>query len=187
MRMVVRALGVATFIAAFRSEVVLAQGTSRYAADASVGMWGQQTTGVYSDDGGGGFSGELSVARRFHSNASGGMIVGANAAYYLQIGGGDSCRLLPGGDCAPQSPSVRLVGALTGWESRNGWFRAMAGLAYADPTTGGGTVAIQARLDAAVWIVRHLGLTAAVHPAVIPRYRGDTFRLIGVGVGVRVR
>jgi hypothetical protein len=142
---------------------------------------------MYSDDGGGGFSGELSVVRRFHSDVTGGFVAGANAAYFLQIGGGDSCRLLPDGGCAPQSPSMRLIGALTGWETCGGWLRATGGLAYVHPTSGGGALAFQGRLDAAVPVVRHVALPVFAHPVFIPRYRRDSFRLLGGGVGIRIR
>ena len=168
-----------------------AQRTSRYAFDVTVGVGLVQTTGKYSDRDGGGLAGELAVARRFHSDRTGGLVAVVNGGYYLMMRGGDDCTLYPPFEppfrCAPQTPDIRLIGVLTGWETRTGWFRATGGLAYADPTSGGEALAIQARLDVAVGIVRHLAVTASVRPVVIPSYRGDTFRLLGIGTGVRIR
>ena len=181
------ALGSATLIAVLASDSALAQGPSRYSADVNAAVWVLRTNGVYDDDGGGGVAGELSIARSFHSVASAGLVAGANAGYYQQIGSGDTCLLVPGGGCAPQSPSVRLFGTLVGWETRTGWLRAMGGIAYAGPTLGGSALALQGRLDAAVEVVRHVALMASVRPVVIPNYRGDWFRLLGVSLGLRLR
>ena len=187
MRRLKAALGITAFTMVLAGAPVFAQGVSRYSADVTVGFWLQRTDGRYKDPDGGGVGGELSVARRFHTAASSGLVATINGAHYAKIGSNDSCTLLPGGACAPELPSIRLVGALAGWETRSGWLRAMGGLAYADPTSGGGTLAIQARVDAVVPVVRHLALTASVRPALLPSYRGDTFKLLGVGIGARIR
>ena len=187
MRRFAGALGVAIFVTVLASCSTEAQGLSPYSADVNVGVWLQQTTGTYKDRDGGGFAGEVTVARRFHASSASGLVVAANGAHYLKIGSNDSCTLLPDGGCAPELPSVRLVGGMAGWETRSGAFRAMGGLAYADPTSGGGALALQARLDLAVRLVRRMALTASLRPAVIPNYHGDTFRLLGTGIGIRIR
>jgi hypothetical protein len=151
-----------------------------------VGIGLQRRNGRYNDQDGGGLAGELSVARAFHAKLKPGLVVGVNGGYQLIVGWND-CTLLPDGGCAPRLPDMRIVGALSGWESRTGSLRAMAGVAYVDPTSGGGAFALQARLDGAIRIVRHVALTASVRPVVIPSYRGDSFRLLGIGVGVRIR
>jgi hypothetical protein len=189
MRRAAGALGVAVLITVSAvSSRASAQRVSRYSVDATVGVGLLQTKAQYSARDDGGLAGELALSRRVHSARAGGLVAGVNAGYYYMIGGGDVCTLYPPHDrCAPQTPDMRLVGMLSGWESRAGTFRALGGVAYAHPPSGGGAVAIQARLEAAVGIVRHVALTASVRPVVVPSYRGDTFRLLGIGLGVRIR
>jgi hypothetical protein len=165
-----------------------AQRIGRYSFDVTVGLGGMETSGKYSGDGGG-FAGDVMLARRFRSDRGPGLIAGVSASYHFVLG--EDCTIYlpfePSSDCAPQIPDMRVIGALTGWESRNGAFRVMAGVGYAHPTSGGGAVALQARLDGAIGLVRHVALTASVRPVIIPSYRGDTFRSIGIGIGFRVR
>lgn len=115
-----------------------------------------------------------------------GIVLGANAS--LHDGGPHTLACRPattGGGCVPSFPFFRVAGALVGWENASATLRVTGGPAWAHAE--GDALAWQARLDGALPVVRRLALVGSVRGTVVPSYRGDSVRLFGLGLGVRVR
>ncbi len=115
-----------------------------------------------------------------------GIVLGAHAG--LHSGGAQTLVCYPAttsDGCIPRFPFFHVAGALAGWENAGTTLRVMGGPAWAHAE--GDALAWQARLDGALPALWRLALVGSVRGTVVPNYRGDAVRLVGLGVGVRVR
>ncbi|MDQ2664800.1 MAG: hypothetical protein M3Z05_02215 [Gemmatimonadota bacterium] len=108
------------------------------------------------------------------------------------ISGGDVCLLTPGsGGCVPNYPRIESLGLLGGWTLGQGndgaAARVLLGPAVFHSQDGGSTGGAQGRVDFATPALIHIALLAWGQGSVLPRLRGETYRLGAIGLGVRVR
>lgn len=102
------------------------------------------------------------------------------------LGVHSACDVVPGGTCPPDFPAFWTLSALAGWESGNGRTRFLVGPAFAR-SSGKLAGAAQARVEVAMPITGHVSLLASGRFVHIPSYRGDSFNLGSIGVGLRLR
>ena len=91
-----------------------------------------------------------------------------------------------GTGCIPGFPQFMVVSALGGWETARANLRVLAG-----PATVRGNASFAAawlgRIDLATPPVSRIALTASFRGLIVPDYRGDSFRLRSMGLGIRIR
>jgi hypothetical protein len=90
------------------------------------------------------------------------------------------------GRCVPRWPDFTIIGLLAGYETTpNSTIRIMVGPAgvHAEESAFG----LEARVDFALPLAWHISLAGFARSIVVPSYRGDSFQLYGVGVGLRIR
>jgi hypothetical protein len=180
-------LGAALF-AAFLGPVerVNAQGVS---ADIWLGMRYASADNVKStDEGAAGVVGGVTATWARRAIGRGHLIVGASASLQTSF---ERCPAITvSGECAGDVPNFYAGSALLGWEVRRGArgasLRVLAGPgAYfsQDRVALGATT----QLDVATPQVGRAALFAFAQTAYVPAVRGTTYRLHGLGLGVRVR
>lgn len=98
----------------------------------------------------------------------------------------DVCLIGPDGTCVPRFPQFTLVSILAGWETDTfTTVRILTGPAYAHADEG--AFAWQGRVDLTIPVLWRLSLALAGRAAFVPNYRGDSFRLGSVEMGLRFR
>lgn len=127
----------------------------------------------------------LGFRPRARAHAAGGFVIAVSGSGQAFGVGEVSCDALPGGTCTPEFPKFWVFSMLAGWETANGGVRFLVGPAVARSSSRG-VGAMHVRLDLAKPIVNHVSLLASVRSVYIPKYRGDSFRLGAIGVGVRL-
>ncbi len=155
--------------------------------DATIATSTGYTAGEYVENNQGSAA-DVLLAVGFGRAVGGRMVVGLNGSAH---GTGTSdllCKLDPAGDCVPRFPSFTLLGAVVGWESGRSMLRTTVGAA---PARAYGDwhewhLAWQGRLDGALPIIPHVAAVASLRGTLVPDYRGDSLRLLALGVGLRL-
>ena len=132
----------------------------------------------------GGFSADALLGFRFSARAP--LVIalsGSGQAPALQDA---SCIILPDGTCPPDFPVFWIVSALAGLETREGGTRFLIGPAVGISSSQR-VAAAQARMDFALPAAAHISFIVSGRYAYVPRYRGDSFRLGALGLGLRIR
>ena len=97
------------------------------------------------------------------------------------------CIPASNGGCVPAFPDFLTIAGLIGYERGvNSTVRFSAGPAYASAGDRS-SIAFQGRIDAALPVLWHLSIVASGRAVLIPDYRGDSFTLRSVGIGLRLR
>ncbi|MHB1225644.1 MAG: hypothetical protein ACYC2G_16575 [Gemmatimonadaceae bacterium] len=167
-----------------------ADGTPRrpsVSLDATVGGSNGHSGGEYRNDGRG-MSADVLLAVGFGGAAGGRILAGLNGNVHETGTTSLICQPPQARDCVPAFPEFQLVGAVVGWESGNSRFRAAAGPASARASGEWSEwrLAWQGRLDGAVPLARHVAAVTSVRGALVPAYRGDSVRLLALGLGLRI-
>ena len=123
-------------------------------------------------------------ARR-RERAAGGLVVGVGGTVNA-LGVAEACDIVPGGSCTPEFPEFWILSTLAGWETGRGRARILVGPAIARSSSHH-VGATQVRLDLAQHVFSHVSLLASGQFDYIPKYKGDSFGLGSLGVGVRLR
>jgi len=133
----------------------------------------------------GGLAVDALVAMRTGARAGGGFVVALSGSGQ-PFGVAVSCDVVPGGTCTPEFPEFWVVSVLAGWETAGGRARILVGpgVASAESTLAG---AAQGRIELTQPLTRGLSLLASARLSHIPSYQGESFRLAGFGLGVRIR
>lgn len=153
--------------------------------EATVGRGFGNTRGEYRDNSTGG-SADLLVAWRIAASSTGGWVVGGHLS--MQGSGPVTLICIPAshGGCVPRWPDFATIGLLAGYETTpKSTIRIMvgpAGVHAAESAFG-----LVARVDFALPVAWHISLAGSARSIVVPSYRGDSFQLYGVGVGLRLR
>lgn len=126
------------------------------------------------------------LAMRLQGAGRGALLAGLSAGTPWAWTSTSICLPASTGGCIPTFPQFLKVGALLGWENAGATLRAMSGPAYVR-ADGNQAFGLQGRVDGAAPISRHLALVASVRGTMIPNYRGDTFGVYALGVGIRLR
>jgi hypothetical protein len=107
------------------------------------------------------------------------------------LGTVDICLPHPTRRCAPNFPGMQSLGLLGGWEVRRGArgsaARALAGPAAFRSEEGAMATGLQGRRDVATPMVGRLALVGWGQAGLVPRLRGDSYRVASVGLGARLR
>ena len=175
----------ATCLAAVIPSSAEAQDKWRLFVESNVGLATGQTTGEYREDVTG-FAADLVLGARLRGNS--GWIVGASVSAQGPGPTSDICILASDGGCVTSFPSFVLLGIPFGYEigSAN-TVRFTASPVLARPRSDDWTLGFQGRIDGAVEVLWRISVTASGRIALIPDYRGDSFRLNAFGVGIRLR
>lgn len=162
-----------------------AQQRSALTLDASIGWSSGRTNGEYRDDRRGPAA-DVLLALRFRPVAAGALVAGVSASAQGVGATDDLCVPASTGGCIPTFPGFEMIGALVGWQNAGATVRVMGGPAYVQADWRGWAVGWQGRLDGALPVARHVAVVGSARGTVVPSYRGDAFRLIAFGVGLRI-
>ncbi len=135
------------------------------------------------------YSADLLVGARVDASAHKAWIVSAVAGGAFRNGSSLTCTFrVPGGPCAPLMPSVGYSGASAGIElgSRVATLMLLAGPALA-VTTEQATLALAARVDLSVFVVKRAALVISARNLTIPSLMGMHTKVYGISAGVRLR
>ena len=106
----------------------------------------------------------------------------------------DICRVLPGGECAPEFPAFFSGGALMGVQrgsARTASARVLAGPTYYLPLgsdhDAGGALGLQGRVDVSTPPWNHTAVVASLRHSVVPRFQGEAVGITSFGLGLRIQ
>ena len=156
--------------------------------EASIGAGAGRSSGEYRGNDKG-FLADLLVGARVGS-AFGGGLFGA-LSFGVQGAGTVTTDCMPASDggCVDGFPEFTAVSVLGGWERQSTDFRVLSGpavvRAYGDWSFEG--FGWMGRIDIGLPLAGHLSATGSVRGIVVPSYRGESYQLLGVGVGLRIR
>ena len=177
---------------------VRAQSPRPITFDASVGQSGGLGGGELTDRHGVAVDGLLAYALR--GAPGGALVAGLGASHQGPLGNDAVCIFGSRGQCVANYPQISTIGVVAGWEGRRrsgrstgATARVLAGPAYVhmdgndSARQRGSTAGLQARVDLATPHLGPLAFVASLRGTTVPRFRGETYGLWAVGIGVRVR
>lgn len=132
-----------------------------------------------------GFTADALLALRLREAGPGSLVSAVGIAMQGTGAVTDECILRPDGSCIEEFPAFGVASAMLGWETPGSAFRLLTGPGYV--VTGDGAFALQARADAFLPLVGRLGIGLSARGMVVPGYDGESFRVFGGQVGLRVR
>lgn len=156
--------------------------------ETNLGLGAGWTSGEYRDNAEG-LIGDLLVGLRLRSAGEGALFAAVSLG--VQGTGATTLECLPDsqGGCIQGFPEFTVLSILGGWETRTAFFRLLSGpsvvRAYGDWDAR--RFAWLTRLDAAVPLLGRISYTASLRGFIVPSYKGDSFQLIALGVGFRIR
>ena len=113
-------------------------------------------------------------------------VFGLNATGIWIYPSNDMCVIAPDGGCLPGHALFSFGGVLAGWESRGSRLRVVGGPAFAVADGPHPALGLQARVEGALPIVRHLSFAGSLRGGLVPNYEGATYSLVGAGIGLRL-
>lgn len=172
------------------SSIVLAPptaGAQSVSLDATIGRSNGHSGGEYMDNQRG-MSADVLLAVGFGGAGGGRMVAGLNGSLHGTGTYAVACAPHPAGGCVRAFPQFELLGAVVGWQSGGSRLRAAVGAASARAYGDWHEwhLAWQGRLDGALPIIPHIAAVASVRGTLVPEYRGDSVRLLALGVGLRI-
>jgi hypothetical protein len=122
-------------------------------------------------------------------------LLGVVASAQAVLNFGTECVLrAPGtadGRCTPSYPGFQSLGVVAGWEGRpgagGGAVRVLAGPAAFHSQERATALGVQGRADFATPSDARVAFLAWGQGALVPRLRGESYRMISGGIGLRVR
>ena len=144
------------------------------------------TTGEY-DENGDGMSADVTIARRLHGPKDGGFVAATTVA--VQGWGPEDDLCIPRSgttDCVPTFPEFVFVSILGGYEVTSTNIRVLTGPALAFYQNAYSPAWV-ARFDGAIPLFGHLSLSGSARGTIVTGYRGNSFKLGAISVGVRFR
>ncbi|HWV57299.1 MAG TPA: hypothetical protein VNZ57_07490 [Longimicrobiales bacterium] len=153
--------------------------------DLRLGRGFGRTTGEYRNNHDG-TVGEAIVALRPLAIGPVGLVVAGGAADHSTATYTLECQPASNGGCVPSFPIFQIIMAQAGIETRGGTIRALAGpsLVWSEGNSAAGW---SGHVTAAVRVAPWIWLVASAAGHVIPDFRGDSFDLASVGIGLRIR
>ena len=149
-----------------------------------VGRGTGSTSGLYKSNQQG-FTADVLVALRLREAGPGGLVSAAGIAVQSPGAVDDGCILKPDGGCVEAFPDIAVASAMLGWETAGTAFRLLAGPGYV--VNRDGAFALQVRADAFLPLVARLGIGFSARGMIVPDHNGESFRVFGGQVGLRVR
>ena len=187
-----------TFARAARSTLILAalaapgllsaQSPWPVSIEATLGVGAGRTRGEYrSNDSG--LAGDLLVGLRLRPTARGALAAAVGVG--VQGAGETDLVCLPAssGGCVPSFPEFEIAAVLVGWETASTDLRVLGGpaavRAYGDWDDI--RLGLQGRVDVTRPMIGRLAVLLAGRGLVVPSYDGDSFQMISVALGLRLR
>jgi hypothetical protein len=158
------------------------------ALDVGARIWRGRGGGVLDRRTGVGF--DAMISWRVVPLTVGTLILGLNAGAAGQTGHGDSCLInVVDKSCAPDYPQFTTFGVLAGAEltGNAGTVRAMAGPALFYTDGNGNAGGVQARVDLATPALYHVAVVGSLGGALVPSFRGGSYQLGSIGIGIRIQ
>ena len=179
----------------FRTSSVGAQSLWPVSLEASIGDGKSTTSGEYHGHGNGNTL-DLVAGLRFKSLFGGGLTAALGIGTHGTGAVADIC--LPpttGTGCIPRLPQFTVYSGLLGWETHGSYVRVLAGPAVAHAAGRDqllvrydeSVLAWVGRVDFATPAIMHISAIAFFRAAHVPEFRGDSFRLQSIGLGLRLR
>jgi hypothetical protein len=134
-----------------------------------------------------GLAADLLLGVRVGSAAGGGIVAAVSAGAQAPGPHTEECLIGPTGECIPTFPSFFIFSALGGWEKRSTNLRFLTGLAVVDGERDRRAVGWSARMEVFGSVVGPIGIGASLRGLLIPSYEGDSFHMMAITVGLRLR
>lgn len=156
--------------------------------ETNLGVGTGSTSGEYRDNTEG-LIGDLLVGLRLRSAGEGALFAATSLGVQGSGATTDECLPASQGGCIQEFPAFTVLSILGGWETRTATFRLLSGpsvvRAYGDWDTH--RFGWLARLDAAAPAFGRISGTVSLRGFIVPSYQGESFQLIALGVGLRIR
>lgn len=161
---------------------------SPLSVELSIGPAYSRGSGEYLEESESALWGNLLAAVRVRSFAGGFLLGALNAGTRITPRVvTDICRLDADGDCIPHFPTFGIVGLGLGWENALATQRILTGPALVDSDGAESSFGWHVRFDLAGILTRRVALVAGARATFVPNHRGDTFGILGAGLGFRIR
>lgn len=165
-----------------------AQQRAPFSIDASIGAGHGYGGGNRVDRNG--YALDALLAWRARPLTGGGLLLGVSGGIHAPHGGDAICALDSDGRCIAGYPRITGAGVLTGWErarKRGASLRMLAGPGYHRVNGSGGALGLQGRVEVATPPWARVSLVGSLRAIYLPSYRGDSYLLRALGIGIRVR
>lgn len=149
-----------------------------------LGRGSGSTSGLYKANQNG-FTADALLALRLREAGPGHLVSAVGIALQGTAPYHSDCPLRPDGSCVEPFPEFGVASALLGWETQGTAVRLLAGPGHV--VNGEGAFALQARADAFLPLVGRLGIGLSARGLLVPDYEGESFRVFGGQVGLRLR